>query len=92
MKAYKFKSKKEKRKIKSSILSTGGSLFSISFVKKDGTTKDMVARTGVTKYSSGTGQCKPDIVEVFDMNGSNFCKINVGRVTRIKFHGIEFNL
>ena len=69
-----------------------GHIFSVQFVKKDGTVRDMVCRKGVRKGVKGTGAgwgqgaLKP-LRTVFDMHKAAFRTIPTDRVVRIKVGG-----
>ncbi len=68
---------------------TNGRIFSVQFVKKDGTVRDMVCRKGVRKGVKGTGAgwsqgaLKP-LRTVFDMHKAAFRTIPTDRVVRVK--------
>tara|TARA_R110000751_G_scaffold254510_1_gene354016 strand:+ start:394 stop:672 length:279 start_codon:yes stop_codon:yes gene_type:complete len=71
---------------------TTGRIFSVQFVKKDGTMRDMVCRKGVRKGVKGTGAgwgqgaLKP-LRTVFDMQKAAFRTIPIDRVVRVKVAG-----
>ena len=55
--------------VTSFIESTNGKFFTLAFVKKDGSTRVMTARTGVTKHLKGgtaTYSANPNNIGVFD--------------------------
>lgn len=69
----------------------GNKIFSVSFVKKDGTLRDMVCRFGVTKHLKG-GEMNHDPKElghlvVFDMQKEAYRTINFNTIKQIKFEG-----
>jgi hypothetical protein len=67
----------------------GNKIFSVSFVKKDGTLREMVCRFGVTKHLKG-GEMNHDPMElghlvVFDMQKEDYRTINFNTIRKIKF-------
>lgn len=72
--------------------STKGKVFSVSFVKKDGTVRDMLCRTEVSKGTVGgvAGHAhKPELYTVYDMQAQGFRCVNLTTVKRIKCGSIE---
>lgn len=64
-----------------------GRVFGISFVKKDGSTRKMTARLGVTKYLKGTGTrviTKPENLVVFDMVVREYRTVPLSNVFEIR--------
>lgn len=65
-----------------------GAIFSVQFVKKDGTIRDMNCRKGVTKYLVPNAKPKApnpsNIVTVFDMKSDAYRCINTNTVISIK--------
>jgi hypothetical protein len=65
-----------------------GSLFSIIFIKKDGSLREMVARTGVTKGVNGAGlKFDPKargLLPVYDMHKDAWRMVNLNTVKAIK--------
>ena len=73
----------------------GNKIFSVSFVKKDGTLREMVCRFGVTKHLKG-GEMNHDPMElghlvVFDMTKTGYRTINFNTIKQIKFEGKTYN-
>lgn len=73
----------------------GNKIFSVSFVKKDGTLREMVCRFGVTKHLKG-GEMNHDPQElghliVFDMQKEAYRTINWNTVKQITFEGKTYN-
>lgn len=72
---------------KSRILATNGRFFSVSFVKKDGSLRKMVARIGVKKYLRG-GENKlanhPNLVTVWDSQKRDYRSINLDTLQEFK--------
>ena len=77
--------------IREAVKAIKGKIFSAEFVKKDGTLREMVCRTGVKKYLKG-GELPFDPVEkgllpVFDMQKQDYRMINLKTIRRIKLEG-----
>lgn len=69
----------------------GNTIFGVTFVKKDGTIRDMTCRLGVKKYLKG-GELGFDIVEkgllpVYDLQSEGYRMINLNTVTEIRANG-----
>ena len=62
-----------------------GKFFSARFVKKDGSTRDMVCRLGVTKHlKGGTSNLDPNkYLVVWDAQKREYRSINVETVTHV---------
>lgn len=71
------------------ILATNGRFFSVSFIKKDGTTRKMTARLGVKKDIKGVGlKFKPserNLIVVFDIHKKAYRMINLSTILTFKF-------
>jgi hypothetical protein len=64
---------------------TGGKFFSLTFEKKDGTIRHMVARIGVRKGVKGTGTQRPEnIFTIFDIQKGEFRCFAAERLISIK--------
>jgi hypothetical protein len=66
-------------------------IFGVTFLKKDGTIRDMTCRLGVTKYLKG-GELGYDVVEkgllsVYDMSSAGYRMINLDTVTELRSNG-----
>ena len=65
-----------------------GTIYSVSFIKKDGTIRIMNARRGVKKGVKGVGMSynptEKDLVVVFDMQKEAFRMINAETILEIK--------
>jgi hypothetical protein len=63
-------------------------IFSVTFTKKDGTVRTMVARLNVKKGVKGTGMAynpiEKGLLPVFDMQKNAFRMINLKTVTELK--------
>lgn len=74
------------------IEASNGRFFSVVFVKKDGTTRTMVARLGVTKHLKG-GQCTVDrekFIIAYDMEKGGYRAINRDTIVSCKLDGVEY--
>lgn len=71
------------------ILATNGRFFSVSFVKKDGTTRKMTARLGVKKNIKGVGlkfdPSEKNLIVVFDVHKKAYRMINLLTILTFKF-------
>jgi hypothetical protein len=73
----------------------GNKIFSVEFIKKDGTLREMVCRFGVTKHLKG-GEMNHDPQElghliVFDMQKEAYRTINFNTIQCIKFEGKQYS-
>lgn len=71
-----------------------GRIATITFVKKDGTVREMNCRLGVTKHlKGGTNTCagKENILTVFDCQKESYRNINLETVLSIKGCGEVMN-
>lgn len=68
-------------------------IFSVEFIKKDGTLRKMTAKLGVTKHLRGGGKNTCDtydhLVTVFDMEKKAYRNINVNTLVSMKGLGQE---
>jgi len=69
----------------------GNNIFSVKFVKKDGTIRDMVCRLGVRKHLKG-GELAYDakarnLLPVFDMQKKAYRMINISTLIELKLNG-----
>jgi hypothetical protein len=75
-------------------LTKNGNIFSVQFIKKDGTLRDMVCRLGVKKYLKG-GELKFDAksmgyLPVFDMQKQQYRMININTLVSAKINGEKY--
>ena len=85
-------------KIVSLVESAGERIFSVKFVKVDGSERTMVCRRGVVKHSNG-GEAgyavNPDNIGVFEMGKEggreNYRCFNANRVVEMKVGGVTHN-
>lgn len=75
--------------MKEQILATNGRFFSVSFIKKDGTTRKMTARLGVKKDIKGVGlkfnPTEKNLIVVFDVHKKAYRMINLLTIFKFKF-------
>lgn len=77
---------------------TNGRFFSVSFIKKDGSARNMTARLGVRKGIKGTGTYSHtgDIhrnnMTVWDTAKRNFRTVPLDRIIWIKIDGQEYSV
>jgi len=77
---------------KQAIEQTRGKFFSASFIKKDGSERKMLARTGVKKYLRGgenTHKNHSNLVTVWDCQKKNYRSINLETVFDFKCGNIK---
>ena len=76
--------------------SQNNSIFSVSFIKKDGTKRNMVARLGVKKHLKGGSMSydpsKKGHVIAFDMSKAQYRTINAHTLTRVKANGNTYTV
>jgi hypothetical protein len=72
---------------------TNGKFFTVKFIKKDGTLRQMTCRTGVSKGVTGKGLSfepkEKDLRVVWAMDAEGYRMINLENVSEIKFNGIR---
>lgn len=68
-----------------------GLIFSVKFIKRDGSVREMQARLGVTSRLKGGQKAYDDseknILTVFDMNKEGYRAIKIETIIEIKAHG-----
>jgi hypothetical protein len=80
------------KELKEILLNTNGKIFSVSFIKKNGELRDMVARLGVRSRAKNPdkkslamlNKSKPYIL-VFDFQKDEYRIVNYETIQRIKF-------
>jgi hypothetical protein len=74
--------------MKDQILAKGNRFFSVTFIKKDGSLRRMVARLGVRKGVKGVGMSfspsDKGLMVVFDMHKREFRMINLETIVELK--------
>lgn len=80
---------KPKKMTREQIMQTRGKFFSVSFIKKDGTTRKMTARIGVKKDIKGVGlrfnPSERDLIVAFDIHKRAYRMINLATILTFKF-------
>lgn len=79
-------------KLDSIIDATNGKIFSVVFIKKDGTERRMVARLGVTKHLKG-GECtlnREQYIIAFDMAKKAYRAINRDTIVSVSAMGENY--
>ena len=75
------------------IQTANNTIFSLEFIKKDGTVRTMVARLHVKKGVKGTGMAynpiEKGLLPVWDMQKNGFRMINLKTVTKLQIKGEE---
>ena len=71
-------------------------IFSVDFIKKDGSLRTMIARLGVKKHLQG-GTLKyyaeeKSLLPVFDMEKQAYRMVNVNTITEIRYDGETIKL
>lgn len=79
--------------MKEQILKTKGKIFGVTFIKKDGTVRNMTARLGVRKDIKGVGlSFNPDernLIVVFDMHKRAYRIVNLSTILSIRHEGTK---
>ena len=71
---------------------SNGRIFSVTFIKKNGEERTMLARTGVTKHLKGGTRKNnnADHLIVWSMQDKAYRTINLSTVTKLKANGTEY--
>lgn len=73
-----------------------GAFFSVKFIKKDGTEREMVARLGVKKHlKGGTMSYNPadyNLIPVFDVQKGDYRSISVNTLKQLKVDGVIYEV
>jgi hypothetical protein len=86
----------DKATAKQLIKDTKGKFFTVTFIKKDGTTRVMNARLGVKAYLRG-GELpynpeEKGLIPVYDVKTKDYRMINVNTITNVKIGDSNFNV
>ena len=76
--------------IRQEIKLTNGRIFKVSFIKKDGSKRDMLARTQVRKGLKGgvnTTAAYDKYITLFDMQKYQYRNVNVETIYALKING-----
>jgi hypothetical protein len=78
------------------IKSSNGMIFAISFAKNDGSIRNMVCRTGVSRYVKSVGMAyepsEHDLVTVYDVQRLGYRMIRLNTMRQIKIGGREYSI
>jgi len=82
-------------KAKDMIIATNGKVFGVTFIKKDGSRREMSCRLGVKSHLAG-GELKYDpfergLIPVYDMN-KGYRMVNLNTLQRISINGQTYNV
>jgi hypothetical protein len=85
-----------KAEAKQLIKDTKGKFFTVTFIKKDGTTRVMNARLGVKAYLKG-GELPYDpeekgLIPVYDVKTGDYRMVNVNTITKLKIGNNEYEV
>ena len=80
--------------LKAMIKSTNGRFFSCTFIKKDGSIRNMNCRVGVHKGVKGVGRkfSTPNLVTVFDAQAKEYRMINVDTMLTFQCGGFNWKV
>ena len=75
---------------------SNGRIFSVTFVKKDGSVREMVARLGVKKHlkggSLGYNPKDFDLITVFDFQKKDYRSIQTKTLSRLRLDGVDMEV
>ena len=78
------------------IRDTNGKFFTVTFVKKDGTTRVMNARLGVKAYLKGGelpyNPSAKGLIPVYDMQVRDYRMVNINTITKLKIGNNTYNV
>ena len=81
------------KKVLEEIKTANNTIFSVEFIKKDGSVRTMTARLHVKKGVKGTGMAydpiEKGLLPVWDMQKKGFRMINLKTVTKLQIKGEE---
>lgn len=70
-----------------------GKIFTVQFIKKDGSERTLTGRLGVTKHLVGgenTVAHKPEYLTVYDMQKGDYRNVNLDTVMSLRCNGKEY--
>ena len=78
------------------IRATKGKFFTVTFIKKDGTTRVMNARLGVKSYLKG-GELPYNpsdygLIILFDVQKKKYRAVNLNTISKLKIENTEYNV
>lgn len=74
-------------------LAQQGKIFTVTFIKKDGSERVLTGRLGVTKHLVGgenTVAHKPEYLTVYDMQKGDYRNVNLDTVMSMRCNGKEY--
>lgn len=78
------------------ILANGGKFFGVTFTKKNGDSRNMTARRGVTRYVTGEGlKYAPSdygLITVYDVNAKGYRMVNGSTITALRINGETYKV
>ena len=78
------------------ILASNGKFFGVTFTKKNGETRDMTARRGVTRYVTGEGfKYAPEaygLITVYDIAKKDYRMVNKKTITALRINGETYEV
>ena len=78
------------------IRETGGKIFSVNVIKKDGSIRRMVARLRVSKPTTGKGlsfsPIQKRLMTVFDMQNREYRMVNLQTMFSLKIDGKQYSI
>lgn len=83
------------RALKTLIAQSEGKIFSVEFIKKDGTLRKMRARLGVTaplKGGENSVAHLPNYTTAFDMDKENYRNINLDTIQQLSVNGLKIKI
>lgn len=75
------------------IKNTKGKMFTVTFIKMDGTERVLNGRLGVTKHLHGgadTTAHMSNYINIYDMKAEGYRKVNIEKVTRLIYGRTEY--
>ena len=73
-----------------------GTIFTVTYLKKDGSTRVLNGRSGVTKDVNGNGlkydPAKKGLVPIYDLKAKGHRMVNLNTVKSLKIRGHEYNI
>lgn len=82
-----------RRLLRAIAIAQEGKIFTVTFIKKDGTERVLTGRLGVTKHLVGgenTVAHKPEYLTVFDMQKGGYRNVNLDTVMSLRANGKEY--
>jgi len=82
-----------RRLLRAIAIAQEGKIFTVTFIKKDGSERVLTGRLGVTKHLVGgenTVAHKPEYLTVFDMQKGDYRNVNLDTVTSLRANGKEY--